>query len=912
MWRSRMWLLVVLLMPLLSLGAFAPTASAQSGPTTFSGVLTDGSGNPVSGAGVDLFYPGSTRSAAGTTTASDGSFSMQVAPGNYGLGVTSENNFGGPGFTAEDLNGDINLNNGSAALDLQFPALASVDVTVDDATGSPVSGAGVHEEADVNGGYPYGNLPLWSEGPSFSVSYNPLSQGSCSTDSTGQCSVETFIGAAGLVSASVPNGPSITSSLGPVASDPTSVALQLPPTNTFSGVLTDGSGNPVSGAGVDLFYPGSTRSAAGTTTASDGSFSMQVAPGNYGLGVTSENNFGGPGFTAEDLNGDINLNNGSAALDLQFPALASVDVTVDDATGSRVSGAGVHEEADVNGGYPYGNLPLWSEGPSFSVSYNPLSQGSCSTDSTGQCSVETFIGAAGLVSASVPNGPSITSSLGPVASDPTSVALQLPPTNTFSGVLTDGSGNPVSGAGVDLFYPGSTRSAAGTTTASDGSFSMQVAPGNYGLGVTSENNFGGPGFTAEDLNGDINLNNGSAALDLQFPALASVDVTVDDATGSPVSGAGVHEEADVNGGYPYGNLPLWSEGPSFSVSYNPLSQGSCSTDSTGQCSVETFIGAAGLVSASVPNGPSITSSLGPVASDPTSVALQLSYYAQVPSEGVTSGVVGISSPDGTQLEGVSATSIPAGSLPPGFNDTSGDLGFEVAGLSPGQSIVVTVQLPAGSNPTNILKLVDGSYVDASSIATINGNTVSLQLTDGGFGDEDGMANGTIVDPLVPVRENSTSPPSVTIQPTDQTVPAGGAASFTAGAIGSPAPDVQWKVSANGGGTYTPIAGATSSTYSFTTTGSQSGDLFEAVFSNGVGSAATSNSCEAHADRFLHNVDDGAGCPWPLLSRTAQDQWWIDTVRVEGADLASQGTDAEFFRAGVRDAQQEDRCRILLI
>ena len=47
-------------------------------------------------------------------------------------------------------------------------------------------------------------------------------------------------------------------------------------------------------------------------------------------------------------------------------------------------------------------------------------------------------------------------------------------------------------------------------------------------------------------------------------------------------------------------------------------------------------------------------------------------------------------------------------------------------------------------------------MDASSIATINGNTVTLHLTDGGPWDADGVANGTIVDPLVPVRELAAS------------------------------------------------------------------------------------------------------------------------------------------------------------
>ena len=82
-------------------------------------------------------------------------------------------------------------------------------------------------------------------------------------------------------------------------------------------------------------------------------------------------------------------------------------------------------------------------------------------------------------------------------------------------------------------------------------------------------------------------------------------------------------------------------------------------------------------------------------------------------------------------------------------------------------------------------------------------------------------------------------PSVTTSPTNQTVNAGDTATFTAAASGTPAPTVQWEVSADNGTTFTPISGATSTTYSFAATAADSGNQYEAVFSNGVGTPATS-------------------------------------------------------------------------
>ena len=57
------------------------------------------------------------------------------------------------------------------------------------------------------------------------------------------------------------------------------------------------------------------------------------------------------------------------------------------------------------------------------------------------------------------------------------------------------------------------------------------------------------------------------------------------------------------------------------------------------------------------------------------------------------------------------------------------------------------------------KLVDGVYVDFTSIASFSGDTVTLHLTDGGPADSDGVVNGVIVDPIVIVHRDATQCPS---------------------------------------------------------------------------------------------------------------------------------------------------------
>ena len=81
-------------------------------------------------------------------------------------------------------------------------------------------------------------------------------------------------------------------------------------------------------------------------------------------------------------------------------------------------------------------------------------------------------------------------------------------------------------------------------------------------------------------------------------------------------------------------------------------------------------------------------------------------------------------------------------------------------------------------------------------------------------------------------------PVVTTQPSDQVVVTGQSATFSAAASGNPVPTVQWQVSTDGGTTFSDVAGATSATYSFTTAAGQTGDQYQAVFTNAAGSATS--------------------------------------------------------------------------
>ena len=87
---------------------------------------------------------------------------------------------------------------------------------------------------------------------------------------------------------------------------------------------------------------------------------------------------------------------------------------------------------------------------------------------------------------------------------------------------------------------------------------------------------------------------------------------------------------------------------------------------------------------------------------------------------------------------------------------------------------------------------------------------------------------------------STTAPTITIQPSNQTLTAGQTATFTAAASGNPTPTVQWQFSSDGGLIFSNISGATSTTLTLSNVQtSQSGYEYQAVFTNSAGSVTTS-------------------------------------------------------------------------
>lgn len=113
----------------------------------------------------------------------------------------------------------------------------------------------------------------------------------------------------------------------------------------------------------------------------------------------------------------------------------------------------------------------------------------------------------------------------------------------------------------------------------------------------------------------------------------------------------------------------------------------------------------------------------------------------------------ISVPDGQLL---SLTTVPTGSVPAtpaGLSFPMGALAVTVTGMTPGAVTTLTVEL--SFEASTVRKLVNGSWDafadDGTTGAVISpdGRTVAISVQDGGRGDDDGVADGSIDDPFAP-------------------------------------------------------------------------------------------------------------------------------------------------------------------
>jgi len=156
--------------------------------------------------------------------------------------------------------------------------------------------------------------------------------------------------------------------------------------------------------------------------------------------------------------------------------------------------------------------------------------------------------------------------------------------------------------------------------------------------------------------------------------------------------------------------------------------------------------------------------------------------------------------------------------------------FTTAGTG---SPVPTIQWQSSANNGAIWNDIGGANTNTYSITAGPGNN-GWQFR-AAYTNSCGTVNTT------PATLTVTTPPAITQDPVSQTVCSGATVTYTSASTGTPAPTVQWMQSTDGGATWTSIAGATTTTLSFTTSFAQNGNRYEAVFTNGCGSATSASA-----------------------------------------------------------------------
>lgn len=127
--------------------------------------------------------------------------------------------------------------------------------------------------------------------------------------------------------------------------------------------------------------------------------------------------------------------------------------------------------------------------------------------------------------------------------------------------------------------------------------------------------------------------------------------------------------------------------------------------------------------------------------------LELSKTASVATATGT-GTAAVTTGDGAITSLTASTSLQCGT-PPALNFPHGFFNFTINYLTVGSTVTITITLPSAMPVgTQYWKCINGQWLNVTSILGDNDgdNVLTLTIKDGGFGDADGVANGTIVDP----------------------------------------------------------------------------------------------------------------------------------------------------------------------
>jgi protocatechuate 3,4-dioxygenase beta subunit len=418
---------------------------------SISGVVTDGSGNPIAGASVYA----SGNSWDYVSTGADGSYTIaNLVPGQYEVLAQAD------GYANDYYN---NVYDWSAAtlvtvtdltdtpnIDFTLGPGGSISGVVTDGSGNPIEGASVSASGDSSGS--------GSTGADGSYTIANLVPGKYTVSAWGSGYVMEYY-----------NNVYDSSSATPVTvtdvTDMPHIDFTLLPGGSISGVVTDGSGNPIVGASVSA----SGNSSGSAATGEDGSYTIaNLAPGQYVVLAQRS------AYVIEYYNNVYDWSAATPVTVTDVTDIQSIDFTL--GPGGSISGV-----VTDGSGNPIVGASVSASGNS-SDSASTGADGSYTIASLAPGKYEVSAQAGGYANEYYNNVPDSSAATPVTVTDLTDIPhidFTLGPgfsIFSISGVVKDGSGNPVVGASVSA----SGSSSGSASTGADGSYTIaNLAAGYY-------------------------------------------------------------------------------------------------------------------------------------------------------------------------------------------------------------------------------------------------------------------------------------------------------------------------------------------------------------------------------------------------------------------------------------------------
>ncbi|HEY5111018.1 MAG TPA: carboxypeptidase regulatory-like domain-containing protein [Acidimicrobiales bacterium] len=477
-------------------------------PATISGNVTDTNGAQLSGICVDALDP-SGNPLGFTQTAPDGTYTITgLAAGSYTVEFI---NCGAGSYLSQVYNGAIGgasfswgatpvtVTAGSSVtgVDAVMTIGATISGTVTDSNGTGLSNICVYV-SPVSGSYE----ELLQTGPDGTYTYNNFPAGSYTVQFT-DCGVGTYVsqyynGTSGGTSSSFDATPVPA----PAGSPVSGIGAAMTTGATITGTVTDSNGAALSGICVQASPVGGGLDVS-TQTASDGSYSLvglaasayTVQFNNCGVGTYESQWYNATPAGASLLSGaaSISVSYGTpvTGVNAAMAVGATISGTVTDSNGADLTNVCVNA-MNLSGSF-VGGTQTASDG-SYTLILAPGSY----TVQFNNCGVGTYASQwYNATSSGAPAFSGATAITAIVGSPVTNVNAAMAVGATISGTVTNSSGAGISNVCVNVL-DSSGVFVQGSQTASDGTYTLIVAPGSY---TVRFNNCGVGNYVQQFYNG---------------------------------------------------------------------------------------------------------------------------------------------------------------------------------------------------------------------------------------------------------------------------------------------------------------------------------------------------------------------------------------------------------------------------